>query len=44
LTLFSATCDYAGRAQENPLEEGEQEELAIAPLEEKVESNLSVSL
>jgi hypothetical protein len=40
--FITATCGYRPQAQENPLE-GEQVEEGVDPLEEKVESNVSVS-
>jgi hypothetical protein len=40
--FITATCGYRHQAQENPFE-GEQVEEGVDPLEEKVESNVSVS-
>jgi hypothetical protein len=40
--FITATCGYRHQAQENPFE-GEQVEAGVDPLEEKVESNVSVS-
>jgi hypothetical protein len=42
LPFLSATCGYSRHAQEKPPED-EQEEEVIDPLEEKVESSVSVS-